>query len=46
MVAESPFILVVNNDIPARTVPELVALIKANPGKFSYGSAGPGTTPP
>jgi tripartite-type tricarboxylate transporter receptor subunit TctC len=39
-----PNILVVNNDIPARTVPELVALVKANPGKYSYGSAGPGTT--
>ncbi|MFC7541202.1 Bug family tripartite tricarboxylate transporter substrate binding protein [Siccirubricoccus deserti] len=38
-----PNILVVNNDIPARTVPELVALVKANPG-LSYGSAGPGTT--
>jgi tripartite-type tricarboxylate transporter receptor subunit TctC len=39
-----PNILVVNNDIPARSVPELIALVKANPGKFSYGSAGPGTT--
>lgn len=39
-----PNLLIVNNDIPARSVPELVALIKANPGKFSYGSAGPGTT--
>ena len=39
-----PNLLILNNDIPARTVPELIALIRANPGKFSYGSAGPGTT--
>jgi len=39
-----PNLLIVNNDLPARTVPELIALLKANPGKYSYGSAGPGTT--
>jgi tripartite-type tricarboxylate transporter receptor subunit TctC len=39
-----PNLLVVNNDIPARSVPELIALLKANPGKYSYGSAGAGTT--
>jgi tripartite-type tricarboxylate transporter receptor subunit TctC len=39
-----PNLLVINNDLPARTVPEFIALLKANPGKFSYGSAGPGTT--
>jgi tripartite-type tricarboxylate transporter receptor subunit TctC len=39
-----PNLLVVNNDLPVRTVPELLALLKANPGKYSYGSAGPGTT--
>lgn len=39
-----PNLLVVNNDLPVRTVPELIALLKANPGKYSYGSAGPGTT--
>jgi tripartite-type tricarboxylate transporter receptor subunit TctC len=36
---------VVNNDLPARSVPELVALLKANPGKYAYGSSGIGTTP-
>lgn len=39
-----PNLLIINNDLPARSVPELIALIRANPGKFSYGSAGPGTT--
>ncbi|MBK1657955.1 hypothetical protein CKO45_06890 [Paracraurococcus ruber] len=39
-----PNLLVVNNDVPARTVPELIALVKANPGRFSYASSGSGTT--
>jgi tripartite-type tricarboxylate transporter receptor subunit TctC len=42
MVAESPFILLVNNDLPVKTIPELIAYGKANPGKLSYGSGGPG----
>jgi tripartite-type tricarboxylate transporter receptor subunit TctC len=39
-----PNLLVVNTDIPARTVPELIAHLKRNPGRFSYASAGSGTT--
>ena len=39
---KSPFILVVNPDIPAKTVPELVAYIKQNQGKLSYSSPGAG----
>ncbi len=39
-----PNLLVVNNDIPARSVPELIAHLKANPGKYAYASAGAGTT--
>jgi tripartite-type tricarboxylate transporter receptor subunit TctC len=40
-----PNLLVVNNDLPARSVPELIALLTANPGKYAYGSSGMGTTP-
>ena len=36
-------VLAVHPSVPAKTVQELVALIKANPGKYSYGSAGVGT---
>jgi tripartite-type tricarboxylate transporter receptor subunit TctC len=39
-----PNLLVVNNDVPARTVPELVAWLKANEGKVSFGSSGNGTS--
>ena len=43
-VARSPFILVIHPSVPARTVPEFIAHAKANPGRISYGSAGPGST--
>jgi tripartite-type tricarboxylate transporter receptor subunit TctC len=39
----SPSILAVNNDVPARTVAELIALAKAQPGKLSFASPGVGT---
>jgi len=39
-----PNMLVVNLDLPAKTVAELIAFLKKNPGKYSYGSAGNGTT--
>jgi tripartite-type tricarboxylate transporter receptor subunit TctC len=40
----SPNILVVPNDVPVKSVKELVAYAKANPGKLSFASAGVGTT--
>lgn len=44
-VGVTPNVMVVHPSIPAKTVQELIALIKANPGKFSYASPGVGTTP-
>ena len=41
----TPNVLTVHPDVPAKTVQELIALIKANAGKYSYGSPGLGTTP-
>jgi tripartite-type tricarboxylate transporter receptor subunit TctC len=37
-------ILAVHPDVPAKTLPELVALAKAQPGKLTYGHAGIGTS--
>ncbi len=39
----STTVLVVNPSVPAQTVKELVALVRANPGKYSFASAGAGT---
>ncbi len=44
MVASSQHVLVVNNNLAAKNVKELIALAKASPGKLSYGSAGAGST--
>lgn len=43
IVALVPNVLVINPQIPANNVKELVALAKASPGKFTYGSNGLGT---
>jgi tripartite-type tricarboxylate transporter receptor subunit TctC len=43
MVGGTPNVLVVSPVVPANTVKEFVAYLRANPGKASYGSAGPGT---
>jgi tripartite-type tricarboxylate transporter receptor subunit TctC len=44
LLAVNPFALVVNPSIPAKNVKELIALLKANPGKYSFASSGSGAT--
>jgi tripartite-type tricarboxylate transporter receptor subunit TctC len=36
-------VLAIHPSIPAQTLPEFIALLRANPGKFDYASSGPGT---
>ena len=43
LLALIPNVLVVNNDFPAKSVQELIDLLKADPGKYSYASSGNGT---
>jgi tripartite-type tricarboxylate transporter receptor subunit TctC len=43
MVGGTPNVLVVVPVLPVATLAEFVAYVKANPGKLSYGSSGPGT---
>ena len=41
----TPFVMVVNPSVPAKTVPEFLANAKANPGKINMASSGIGTAP-
>ena len=44
LLAVNPFVLVVNPSVPANNVKELIALLRANPGKYSFASSGSGAT--
>jgi tripartite-type tricarboxylate transporter receptor subunit TctC len=44
MINKAPNVCVVNTDVPAKTLQEFVALAKASPGKYSFGSGGNGSS--
>lgn len=44
LIAKQPNMLVVNEKLPVKTVPELIAYLKANPGKLNFASSGIGTS--
>jgi tripartite-type tricarboxylate transporter receptor subunit TctC len=44
-VMHAPYIMEINPSVPAKTVPEFIAYVKAHPGTISMASAGVGTTP-
>jgi tripartite-type tricarboxylate transporter receptor subunit TctC len=43
MLATYPFLVLVNNELPVKSIKELIALLKSQPGKIDYASAGNGT---
>ncbi len=43
MIATNPQVMVSGNALPAKDLKQLIAHVKANPGKVSYGTGGPGT---
>src|SRR5262249_30629790 len=45
LIATAPEMILVNPSMPARNMQELLALLKANPGKYSYATPGYGTSP-
>jgi len=44
LVASTPYLLVVHPGVKAKTLKEFIALVKSQPGKLNYASAGAGTT--
>ena len=44
LAGQTPNLLVVNNDVPVKSVQELIEAAKANPGSLSYGSTGSGSS--
>jgi tripartite-type tricarboxylate transporter receptor subunit TctC len=44
-IIRTPFVMVVNLSVPAKTVPEFIAFAKSNPGKVNFASTGIGSGP-
>jgi tripartite-type tricarboxylate transporter receptor subunit TctC len=44
LIGTVPFVQMVNPQVPAKSIPDLIALAKKSPGKLRYGSAGAGAT--
>lgn len=42
--ANAPVMLVAGPNVPAKNIDEFIALLKRNPGKYSYGGSGVGST--
>ena len=45
LLGTTPYVLLVKSSVPAKTLPELIALLQANPGKFNYSTSGFGSLP-
>ncbi len=44
LIVDAPMVMLVANNVPARTGQEFVALLRANPGRYDYGTTGGGGT--
>jgi tripartite-type tricarboxylate transporter receptor subunit TctC len=45
LLGTTPYVLLVHSSVPAKTLPELITLLQANPGKFNYSTSGFGSLP-
>jgi tripartite-type tricarboxylate transporter receptor subunit TctC len=41
LILKYPFLFVINSEVPAKTLPEFIALVKQNPDKYNYSTTGP-----